>query len=60
MNNNEWISVKDSLPEKAGVYTVLTADGKECDEVFMDLVGNGKKIFLRQNVTHWKEITRTQ
>ncbi len=55
MNNNEWISVNDSLPEKAGVYAVKTADGKEHDEVFMDLIGNGRKIFLRQNVTHWKE-----
>lgn len=60
MNNNEWISVKAALPEKAGVYTVLTADGKEHEEVYMDLFGNGKKIFLRQNVTHWKERTRAQ
>ena len=54
-SDGAWISVNDSLPEKAGVYTVITADGKEHDEVFMDLFGNGKKIFLRQNVTHWKE-----
>ena len=55
MNNNEWISVKAALPEKAGVYAVRTADGKEYEEVYIDLLGTGKKIFLRQNVTHWKE-----
>ncbi len=49
MNNNEWISVNDSLPEKAGVYA--GAGFPEANEVSFG--GSGFRLPTEKSMTRY-------
>lgn len=57
--NNEWISVKERLPNKVGWYKVKAPLLKEIEyEVPFVNTENGKLIWLVPDdsiITHWKE-----
>lgn len=50
---SEWISVKDRLPEKKGIYVVLS---KTCNIVYYDCLnwtGEAWECAFGSKVTHW-------
>ena len=49
----EWISVEDSLPERAGKYLVATFDGRVGIGNLIDYYCDGDLSFDNYKVTHW-------
>lgn len=50
MKNNEWISVKDRLPEKNGRYLVVVDDG--CGSPYVDRLWFAKRLSLIPSFTY--------
>jgi hypothetical protein len=58
---NEWISVKDRLPEKSGAYLVYSPEvpveaGNVWDCSFYEVNGKDLSFATGYNVTHWQPL----